>query len=166
LWDIFRKYHYLNTELHNAAAQYIGILNGEAIVCHTGVIQAALKRGTKRVHRLVTLPSFQGIGIGLKFINFIADLYDKEGLNFNLITTTPALRYALCKCDKWHLKRSEYVTKAGNGDKLEENFKLGHLNRTFSYNRETYSFDWVKKYPFIDKRDGGREEKIQELSLF
>lgn len=109
-----------------------------------------MMKGTKRVHRLVTLPSFQGIGIGLKFINFIADLYDKDGFKFNLITTTPAIRYALEKSEKWNLKRSGYVPKAGNADKLEENFGLGHLNRTFSCNRITYSFDYIKQHQFIE----------------
>ena len=48
LWDVFRKYHYLNTSLHPAATQYVGILNGEILVCHTGVIQAAMKKSGKR----------------------------------------------------------------------------------------------------------------------
>ena len=47
LWDVFRKYHYLNTSLHPAATQYVGILNGEILVCHTGVIQAAMKSGKR-----------------------------------------------------------------------------------------------------------------------
>lgn len=101
LWNVFRKYHYLNTTLHPAATQYVGILNGEILVCHTGVIQAAMKKGVKRVHRFVVLPDFQGIGIGLKFINFIAGQYIKQGLKFNLITTTPAIRCALERSDKW-----------------------------------------------------------------
>ena len=165
MWDIFRKYHYLNTSLHPASAQYVGILNETSLVCHTGVIQAAMKKGVKRVHRLVTLPDYQGLGIGTSFIRFIADIYVKQGLKFNLITTTPALRYALLRDDKWALKRSGYVQKAGNADKLEANFGLGHLNNTFSCNRETWSFDYMDVYTTetqVEKQD----EAVIQLTLF
>ena len=168
MWNIFRKHHYLNTSLHPAATQYVGLLNGEILVCHTGVIQAAMKKGKKRVHRLVTLPDFQGIGIGLNFINFIADIYDKSGLKFNLITTTPALRFALEKNPNWSLRRAGYVSKPGNAKELESNFGLGHLNSTFSCNRVTYSFDYIKKYEFAPP--GGEETPMTanytQLSLF
>lgn len=147
----------------------MGLLNGETLVCHTGVLHAAMKKGKKRVHRLVTLPSYQGIGIGMKFINFIADLYDRMGFKFNLITTTPALRFSLERSDQWRLRRSGYVQKAGNADKLEENFGLGHLNKSFSCNRITYSFDYIKKYAFIEKTEETSDAETQtpiQLTLF
>ena len=165
MWEIFRKHHYLNTSLHPSAAQYVGIINGESLVCHTGVIQAAMQKGTKRVHRLVTLPTYQGLGIGTRFIKFVAEIYAKEGLKFNLITTTPALRYALERDAKWKLKRAGYVTKAGNADKLEANFGLGHLNNTFSCNRETWSFDYVSEYE-EKSIEIQKQENIIQLSLF
>lgn len=142
LWDVFRKYHYLNTTLHPAATQYVGILNGEILACHTGVIQAAMKKGTKRVHRFVVLPDFQGIGIGLKFINFIAGQYIKQGLKFNLITTTPAIRCALERSDKWRLRRSGNVTPPGKSKLMAERYE--HLKKSFSCSRVTYSFDFIE----------------------
>jgi len=141
LWEVFRKYHYLNTDIHQAATQYVGILNDEVLVCHTGVIQAAMKKGVKRVHRFVTLPEYQGIGIGMKFINFVAEEYDKQGLKFNLITTTPALRFALDRNEHWTLKRSGNVTPPGKSKLMAE--KYAHLKSSFSCNRITYSFDYV-----------------------
>lgn len=125
-----------------------------------------MKKGVKRVHRLVTLPDYQGLGIGTRFIKFIADLYDRQGLKFNLITTTPALRYALMRDEKWHLKRSGYVSRAGNADKLEENFGLGHLNNTFSCNRETWSFDYVSSGEQSKEEEIQEQSSIIQLSLF
>lgn len=141
MWDVFRKYHYLNTEIHKAAAQYVGILNDETVVCHTGVLQAAMKPGVKRVHRFVTLPDYQGIGIGTAFINFIGDLYLQQGLKFNLITTTPALRFALDRDPKWFLRRSGNVTKPGKSKLYDRKYK--HLGATFSCDRVTYSYDYT-----------------------
>lgn len=125
-----------------------------------------MKKGVKRVHRLVTLPDYQGLGIGTRFIKFVADIYAKQGLKFNLITTTPALRYALLKDSKWLLKRSGYVSKAGNADKLEANFGLGHLNNTFSCNRETWSFDYAEVFENQVITSERSEEVAVQLSLF
>lgn len=144
MWNVFRKYHYLNTSLHPAAAQYVGILNGEVVVCHTGVIQAAMMKGKKRVHRFVTLPDYQGIGLGSHFIDFIAGIYKAQGLEFNLITTTPALRFSLIKNPNWLLRRSGHVQKPGNIKHLgEERYKMAHIVKSFSCDRVTYSFDYV-----------------------
>ena len=174
MWNVFRKYHYLNTELHPAAAQYVGILNGEALVCHTGVIQAAMKKGVKRVHRLVTLPEYQGIGLGTHFIDFIAGLYKADGLKFNLITTTPALRFALEKSGRWFLRRSGYVQKPGNIKHLsEDRYKIGHIVKSFSCDRITYSFDYIgeptisaEQKPIIEDKPKREQPKVEQLTLF
>lgn len=119
-------------------------MNGDTIVCHTGVIQAAMKKGVKRVHRFVTLPDYQGIGIGRHFIDFVAAVYKGQGLKFNLITTTPALRFALERSDNWFLRRSGHVQKPGNVKHLsEDRYKIGHIVKSFSCDRVTYSFDYI-----------------------
>lgn len=160
----------MNTELHPAAAQYVGLLNGETLCCHTGVIQAAMKKNTKRVHRLVVLPAFQGVGIGTNFIDFVANLYGMGGVKFNLITTTPAIRYSLIDNPNWTLKRSGYVQKPGDVEHLKSsNYNLGHLTRSFSCNRITYSFDWNDVKEIEPKPEAAAPEKEPEaiqLTLF
>ena len=74
----------MNTDLAKASQQYVGIMDGK-LVCHTGVIQAPLRKGYKQVHRLVVLPDYQGIGIGINFISFIAEFYRKQDLIMKLI---------------------------------------------------------------------------------
>ena len=90
----------MNTDLHQAAEQWVGVINGE-MVCHTGMIQFPMRKGWKRVHRLVVLPDYQGIGVGVQFINAVSSQY--EGWNVNLTTTTPALVGALRKSIRWRL---------------------------------------------------------------
>lgn len=167
MWDVFRKYHYLNTELHPSATQYVGILNGNELVCHAGVIQAAMKKNTKRVHRFVTLPEYQGIGIGTRFIDFVARQYADKGIKFNLITTTPALRFALEKSGKWMLRRSGNVTPPGKSKLMEQ--KYAHLRSSFSCNRVTYSFDYISDVPlreYDESDDKGKNNDSVQLDLF
>lgn len=139
IWQIFRKYHYLNTDLHQAAAQYVGIMNGR-LVCHTGVIQFPMRKNTKRVHRLVVLPDYQGIGIGTHFIKEVAKIYKKQGYEFNLTTTTPALTHALAKDPEWLLSRYGREKSAYDGYGRYKGANLGHLANASSIRRVTFSF--------------------------
>lgn len=96
-----------------------------------------MRKGWKRVHRLVVLPDYQGIGIGTRFIKAIAEIYKKEGFDFNLTTTTPSLVHALLKDENWGLSRYGRSTSSfGKG------FEKKKLNNASSGRRVTYSFDY------------------------
>lgn len=126
----------MNTDLHQAATQFVGVIDDQ-LVCHTGVIQFPVRKGWKRVHRLVVLPDYQGIGIGTKFIKQIAEIYKKDGYNFNLTTTTPSLVHALLKDKKWNLSR---YGRSSIG--FSKGLKEKHLENSSSGHRITYSFDY------------------------
>ena len=126
--------------MHLAARQFIGVYNGE-IVAHTGVIQFPMRKGWKRIHRLVVLPDYQGIGIGVKFINAVAGIISSEGNNVNLTTTTPALVSALKKKKEWLLVRRG-VSK-NTFHKWSDVTKI-HLSKSGSDNRPTFSFNFKR----------------------
>lgn len=130
--------------MHNASRQYVGVINGE-IVCHTGIIHFPLKKGKKRVHRLVVLPDYQGIGIGTAFIKEVAKIITKEGFELNLTTTTPALVGALKRDKDWVLARYGREKDGMKGyDRYEKSgIKAKQLKKSVSTNRVTYSF-WYK----------------------
>ncbi len=136
---MFRKYHYLNTDLHQAASQYIGMIGNE-LVCHTGIIQMPMRKGTKRVHRLVVLPDYQGIGIGTRFIKAVAEDISKQGFELNLTTTTPGIVHALTKSNDWCLGRYGYEKSGFKSFVKYTNNNLGHLKNASSRKRITYSF--------------------------
>jgi GNAT superfamily N-acetyltransferase len=109
-----------------------------------------MRKGWKRVHRLVVLPDYQGIGIGVKFINEVSRYYIEKGFNMNLTTTTPALVHALARAKEWLLFRKDrckttwanfkkYNTEVGKGLKSME-----ALAKSNSTNRITYSFNFKK----------------------
>ena len=127
----------MNTDLAKPAQQYVGIMDGK-LVCHTGVIQAPLRKGFKQVHRLVVLPDYQGIGIGTRFISFIAEEYKKQDLTMKLITTTPAIRFSLDKSQDWTLTRSGCVQPSGN------NKYMKHWVNSQSSKRITYTYVYGK----------------------
>jgi GNAT superfamily N-acetyltransferase len=101
-----------------------------------------MRKGWKRVHRLVVLPDYQGIGIGVKFINEISKHYIDNGFNINLTTTTPALVQSLCSDNYWALVRSGRVTNVW-GNKGNFNKETSQVKGA-SVNRVTYSFNFKK----------------------
>jgi GNAT superfamily N-acetyltransferase len=111
-----------------------------------------MRKGWKRVHRLVVLPDYQGIGIGVKFINEVSKHYMDNGWDVNLSTTTPALVHALAISKEWLLIRANRVGNSMSawekayGKQHEQNKGHGvhHLNNKSSKNRITYSFNFKK----------------------
>lgn len=86
------------------------------------------------MHRLVVLPDYQGVGIGTNFITFIAKYYAEKELAMKLITTTPAIRFALDISPHWELKRSGYVQPSGNTKYMT------HWKKSESSKRITYTY--------------------------
>lgn len=126
--------------MHQASRQFIGVINGE-IVVHTGVIQFPMRKGWKRIHRLVVLPDYQGIGIGMKFINKVSEIIKEDGYNVNLTTTTPSLINAMCRDKKWLLKRASRVKNTRDKNNQKYYGRKEHKELGSSSNRITYSFN-------------------------
>ena len=105
-----------------------------------------MKKGKKRVHRLVVLPDYQGIGVGTAFIKEVAKIISARGFELNLTTTTPALVGALKKDPEWILARYGRDKDGMKGFMRydEDRIKNKHLSNAASKNRVTYSF-WYKE---------------------
>lgn len=91
-------------------------------------------KNMKRVHRLVVLPDYQGIGIGVRLLNSTAEHFKKLGFRVSLVTSTPALIHSLK--DKWICK--EIGRKKGGHNKTANKA----LAKTLSTNRITASFEY------------------------
>lgn len=49
------------------------------------------------------MPDYQGIGLGTKFLNFMAEYYSKKGFDFSIKTSAKNLIRSLQKSSKWNL---------------------------------------------------------------
>ena len=88
LWHVFREHHYLNGDINKAARLYLVYWN-DVLVGMSAVL--SMPCGTLKYafcqHRLVVLPDFQGLGIGTKLNDFIAEKYVSNGNKFFIRTT-------------------------------------------------------------------------------
>ena len=80
-----------------------GLYDEKNIIGFIAILHQPHPRNTKikRVSRLVILPDYQGIGLGTKFLNKIAEYYVKQNYDFSIITSAKNLINALRKSDKW-----------------------------------------------------------------
>ena len=68
------------------------------------------KRNHRRFTRIVTLPDYQGIGIGMRAVAAVAELHRAEGHRINVTSSHPAL---IRHCRQSPLWKAVYVKKTG-----------------------------------------------------
>ena len=137
-WTLFRKHHYLDTNLSNASQCYIAEIDGQpcgfVAVIHFPHPSSKIM---KKEHRTVVLPDFQGLGIGVMLSDFVADIYKKKGFRFMSLTSHPAMISYRGKSKKWKL------TRMGRTAPITSKSNQQSLRRSLSNSRNTASFEYI-----------------------
>lgn len=133
IWQMFSKYHYLSYNHNNAAITYIALINNQ-IAGFLSVLHFPHSKikNIKRVHRLVILPDYQGLGFGVRFLVEIGKIYRKLKNRFIITTSAPSLIKALKKSNEWNCIRLGRIKESN-----------GILNGTTSKQRLTVSFEML-----------------------
>ncbi len=104
-WNYYKPHYYLDLPRPIAAEYFIGTVEGE-LACHLAVAPW-FHNGGYRATRLVTMPEWQGAGVGSRFLDAIAQ-YHLEGngrqgrqLPTFFHTSHPQLCGALRRSPKW-----------------------------------------------------------------
>ena len=105
-WKLFAKHHYLSGECSPAAAKYVGMFDGHP-VCFAGVIGDFGHKGYKRVSRIVTLPDFQGVGIGGRFLDAVAAIEYANGHTLRIRASHPSVINHCKRSVRWKCKSYE-----------------------------------------------------------
>lgn len=104
-WSLFQPHHYLKLPHMIAAQCYVGFVDGEPVVhaamsTRPGGIEA-------RIARIVVMPEWQGMGIGLRFINELCAAWRRGRNRYGklmptlLNTSHPGLAAALRRHPLW-----------------------------------------------------------------
>lgn len=96
----------MNTDIASACVCY-GLYDENNIIGFMGVLHQphGSNDHIKRCSRLVILPDYQGIGLGYKFLTFIAEMYSKQNYDFSIVTSAKNLIMKLYNSDKWIMQR-------------------------------------------------------------
>lgn len=106
LWPAFARHHYLSAKLHRAARCYAAVVTmaqGEPeAVGFCATLANAGHAGRRRVSRLVVLPDYQGLGVGLRLLEAVAE-HESATHRVSIRTSHPALLSALQRRAGWRL---------------------------------------------------------------
>jgi GNAT superfamily N-acetyltransferase len=135
---MFRQYHYLSGALASTARCYTAVYQDRPIA-FVAVVHIHMKARFYRVTRLVVLPDYQGIGVGKRLLNFIAELYTSQTkIPFYILTSNPQIIRG--NMQNWKVMRLGHASK-GQGNTRINNEIRGSLSRK----RITVSLQYVPK---------------------
>ena len=111
-WRMFARHHYLSGSLSTGARCFIALWEGNPVAfCAT--LSLIGRRKHWRISRIVTLPDFQGIGIGMTVAETVGELHREAGCRFNVTASHPALIAHCRRSPRW---RAVSVSKTGGRD--------------------------------------------------
>jgi ABC-type molybdenum transport system ATPase subunit/photorepair protein PhrA len=103
-WQLFRKHHYLDTNLHKSARCFVAFSEGTP-VAFASVLHFPHPKSLnmKREHRAVCLPDYQGVGIGNALSAYVASIVKGLGCRYVSITSHPAMMRARARSPLWKM---------------------------------------------------------------
>jgi GNAT superfamily N-acetyltransferase len=135
-WRLFARHHYLSGNLARGARCYLATWNGEPVTfCAT--LPMIASRNHRRFTRIVTLPDYQGMGIGMRVVAAVAELHRAEDLRISVTSSHPALIRHCAKSPDWRTVR---VQKVGSRPQRASS-RFG--NYRGAANRSVVSFEYL-----------------------
>ena len=150
LWKFFSKYHYLDTKMSLSGHYYVGLIGDKPVAFHA-VLHSTNRdiHSYWRGHRTVILPEFQGMGIGTRFSDAIAEFYVSQGLRYFSKTAHPSFGEHREKSDLWRptstnkkSRLGSYLLKDGTARKMPG---YGGTTTARDAGRVCYSHEYIGK---------------------
>lgn len=135
-WGAFSKHHYLDAKLNKSANVYVATVEGQpaALIALLTLMHPQLKN-TKRISRIVVLPDFQGIGLGIKFMDALCGSLLTQGFETYITTSHPAMMRALNHSKNWAVYRKpSRVSAVGKTSTQRLRTSGGRITAGFRFN--------------------------------
>lgn len=137
-WEVFREHHYLDHAIHKGARCFVATWQGKP-VGFTSYLHFPHPRCKtfKREHRTVVLPDFQGVGIGNRLSEFVAQKVKEDGNRFISTTSNPAMIHYRSRSPLWKCHRFGRVSA------LSKKTMLKDLKKSLSNKRISAGFEYL-----------------------
>ena len=138
-WVLFKDAHYLSADLNRSAACFVANVWGRPSAFCAVLHWPHWGRPGWREHRTVTLPDFQGVGIGSALGEYVASLYVATGKPYRSTTGNPGYIAHRLRSPLWKLTRRPSLARQTRSN----NRKCRQLGRAVATNRLTSSFEYI-----------------------
>jgi GNAT superfamily N-acetyltransferase len=114
-WPLFASHHYLSHSLARSAVCFLATWRNRPVAFSAWLPFVGSGPKTRREHRTVTLPDYQGVGIGNALSDFVASLW--AGLGYRAISTTthPAMIRSRLRSNNWRMHRKPSFASGNEG---------------------------------------------------
>jgi GNAT superfamily N-acetyltransferase len=101
-WRMFARHHYLSGALSQYARCFLALWSGVPVAfCATLALIGHKNRW--RISRIVTLPDYQGVGVGMAVAEAVAECHARQGCRMNVTASHPALIAHCRRSPRWRL---------------------------------------------------------------
>jgi ABC-type lipoprotein export system ATPase subunit/N-acetylglutamate synthase-like GNAT family acetyltransferase len=150
-WNLFKQHHYLTEDLNKASKNFITLYNDKP-VCFVAILPmpSGTIQNAYRISRIVVLPDFQGLGIGIKLLNYFGSMYKKDHKSLYIKTSNPSLFNGMSRnVHNWKLSNEnnniEQIKR--NNQSLIEKEKSGEIK--FNTGIKLIKESVTKSYKYI-----------------
>jgi ABC-type lipoprotein export system ATPase subunit/GNAT superfamily N-acetyltransferase len=133
-WPLFAPHHYLSGELARSAVCFLASWDERPVAFSAWLPFVGAGPPTRREHRTVCLPDYQGVGVGNALSALIASLWRGLGCRAVSTTTHPAMIRARLRSSLWRLRRPPSLVSRG---------ERGRRGLKHATNRLTAGFEYV-----------------------
>lgn len=142
-WRIFSKHHYLTRNHNRSSHCYLAEYNGVPIAWVSVMSYPHPITPCWMIHRIVVLPDYQGLSIGMRILDVIGSIYCSTGKSLRIMSSHPSIVNGLGRSVKWKLQRKGFVsshkTVAGCNDYQKK------YRKTTAETRVTASYKYCGK---------------------
>lgn len=117
-WNVFKRHHYLTEEINMAAECFIAKWEKDIVAfCSAAPFMHAMfnsdSKAGRREHRTVCLPDYQGLGIGVRLSDWMAERYVSIGHRYFSRTSHPRMGECRNASQLWRKTSSNGATSGG-----------------------------------------------------
>jgi GNAT superfamily N-acetyltransferase len=138
-WQTFRHHHYLTGEMNAAAECYLAKWNGETVAfsCCLSMPIGTVKNAW-REHRTVVLPDYQGLGIGVRLSDYVAQKNVDRGRRYFSKTAHPRMGEYRTRSQLWKPTSKNGLSREFNGKGV-----YNGLHKTLRVGKQCFSHEYV-----------------------
>lgn len=133
IWPMFRPHHYLDGNINRSARCWVAVWNGVPVGFASAIsFPNGNFKNAWREHRTVILPDYQGLGLGVRLSDAVAQMLVEEGCRYFSKTAHPRLGQYREVSQLWRptskngRSRKDYT---GSRATKEDGHKARHINR-------------------------------------
>ena len=135
---MFKDHHYLDGNINKASRCYIGVWEGNVVAFGAAItMPSGTLKNAWRGHRICILPDYQGMGLGVRFSDAIAQIHINQDHRFFSRTSHPRLINYRDKSPLWK------HTSKHKKNRYDVNEKNTYKNHIYDNKRLCGSYEYI-----------------------